>query len=74
VLTAEFQSHEPWPILVVHWIDGGGGDGGDNDDDDDDDDDDDPTIDCLIMCATILVNLSGKFVSLLHFRGSLCLA
>jgi len=39
VLTAEFQSHEPWPILVVHWIGGGGGGGG-------------PMIDCLIMCAT----------------------
>jgi hypothetical protein len=31
VLTAEFQSHESWSILVVHWIGGG-------DDDDDDDD------------------------------------
>lgn len=44
MLTAEFQIHEPWPILVVQWIDGGGSN--------DDDDDHYPMIDCLIMCAT----------------------
>jgi len=36
VLTAEFQSHEPWPILVVHWISGG----------------DDPMIDCLMCATS----------------------
>lgn len=47
MLSAEFQRHEPWPVLVVQWIGGGdGGGGGYNDDDDD------PMIDCLIMCAT----------------------
>lgn len=44
MLTAEFQSYEPWPILVVHLIGGGSGGGGE--------DGDDPMNDCIIMCAT----------------------